>query len=433
MKVAVSSLSRYTHVAEFIDAAQVLNGRHEVRYFLGPTYAAAVKLLESRGIGHTRLLPSAQVDVTTALGTAAGAKSVFALFTDYFLRHAEMVLPNLLDALERWQPDLVLSHLRDYAGITAAEILGIPVVSFGSHGPPHREEPLDPPFGAGIARGAPERELGLMWRLQHHFDERVDAVYNKRLRQPYGLLAIRGTSTYHSRTLTLLSMIPALANRNTPEPPYIRYVGPLFSQRNRSGTPDESALLERISNMPGPRVLLSLGTTYVKPVLESCLAALEHFPGTLIASLGGDAHTRISASRRARSNLIYQPFFTNIGRVLELSDVVVTVAAGKSVMDALACGKPLVCLPQQGEQREIALALRDCGAAEVPCSRKWADDDFANAVERVASEPCYADAAGRLQQQVRQMGGAAFAADLVETVVTRPVSLHNDIAGNTAC
>jgi len=413
VRIAICSLSQFTYVAEFIDAAKRLNKEHEVCYFLGFACQDSIKLLQQKRLPY-QVVGDEQVDITSVLTIPALAKSTYELFKSYFFKHAELILPSLIKTFKAWEPDLVLSHWRDYAGMTAAEIIDVPMVSFGSLISPLRVEGIDPPFGAGVSRDAPKRLQQMMWKLHHKFNKRADQLYNERIRQPYGLDDVCGVSTLHSSQLVLLSTIPTLSNKYSPEPPYIKYVGPLFSGKVESVEADEADKVARIASMPKPRVLVTLGTTHVEILIEKCLEALVAFPGTLIVSLGGKKAIEIG-SLLERKNLIWSFFFSDLNKVLELVNTVVTVSAPKTVLASLAVGKPLVCLPQQGEQYEIAYRLQSLGAAEVPCPRRWDSQTFVRVTEQVATEDRYRKAAAVLRADVKQSGGGDEVVRLINT------------------
>ena len=170
------------------------------------------------------------------------------LFQGHFFRHAELALPALIEYFQRWQPDLILSHFRDFAGSTAAEYLGIPFATFGSHQSPWRIEQLDPPFGAGLDRAAPKRTLEIAWRFHHEFNNRVDTVFNSSVRRPLGLGDIKNSSTLHSNSMTLLSLPSFLSNKNSPEPAHIHFVGPQFTHRFCTPGCQERLQLSRIAH-----------------------------------------------------------------------------------------------------------------------------------------------------------------------------------------
>ncbi len=416
MRIAICSLSQFPYVAEFVDAAQQLSEEHEVCYFIGFYCQDSINLLKKRHLPYQVLLDE-QVNIASVLTVPAAAQSTYDLFKSYFFKHAELLLPSLLESLRAWKPDLILSYLRDYGGMTAAEILDIPMVSFGSFESPLRVEGIDPPFGAGVSRDAPQRMLQLMWKLHHEFNNKVDGLYNDTIRRPYGLSDIRGVSTLHSSKLVLLSTISILSNKYSPDPPYVKYVGPLFSGKVESVDADEGEQIATIASSPKPRVFVALGTTHVEPMLEKCIKALATFPGTVIVSLGGKTHIEIG-SFLERKNVIWKSFFLKFNSVLGLVDTVITVTAAKTVLAALAAGKPLVCVPQQGEQYERAYRLQSLGAAEVPCPRRWDALRLAKVTEQVARESRYSQASSVLQAEIEQSGGV----DEVVRLINAPLS-----------
>jgi UDP:flavonoid glycosyltransferase YjiC (YdhE family) len=398
-RIGVFSLSSFTHVAEGIDLAATLAARHDVRLFTGSPAAAA--LVEDRG-----LACETAFDVLPALAPPH-TRDAFALLAGYFLRHAELCLPRLLPALERWGPDLLLVHLRDYAGVAAAEKLGLPFVSFGSHTSPERVEPEDPPFGAGLGADARPGVKRLMWELQHRLDARLDRVHDERIRKPLGLAPAQGTSTLRSSRLILLGLLPALTPRRTPEPGHVRYLGPLFRGLPGKASPEERRALERLAEAPRPRVFVSLGTVHRDLCLGPVLAALADFDGTLVV-----AGAVPEGPRR-----VAREMFTDVDTVHALVDAVVTTGSGKTVMTALCHGRPMVCVPQQGEQREIAWSLAACGAAAFPCPRRFDPERFRRAVAEVAASRAHAEAARRLGGSIDPAQGFARARMAIEALL----------------
>ena len=397
-RIGVFSLSSFTHVAEGIDLAATLAGHHEVRLFTGSPAAAA--LVEDRG-----LACETAFDVLPVL-SPPHARDAFTLLSG-FLRHAELCLPRLLPALERWGPDLLLVHLRDYAGFAAAEKLGIPLVSFGSHASPERVEPEDPPFGAGLGADASPGVRRLMWELQHQLDARLDRIHDERIRRPLGLAPAKGTSTMRSSRLILLGLLPALTPRLTPEPGHVRYVGPLFRGLGGEVGQEERRALARLADTPRPRVFVSLGTTYRDACLGPVLDALADFDGTLVV-----AGAVPEGPRR-----VAREMFTDVATVHALVDAVVTTGSGKTVMTALCHGRPMVCVPQQGEQREIACSLAACGAAALPCLRRFDPGRLSRAVAEVASSHAHAEAARDLAGSIDQAQGLSRARAAIEELL----------------
>jgi Glycosyltransferase family 28 C-terminal domain len=414
VRIAICSLSQFTYVAEFIDAAQCLNEKHEVCYFMGFYCHSSIQLFHERNIPYQVALDR-NIDINSVLKVPSVAKSVYEIFESYFFKQGELMLPYHIKALRAWKPDLVLSFFRDYAGMTAAEILNIPMISFGSAGSLFRVEGIDPPYGSGVSRDAPKRLLQLMWKRHNEFNNKLDWLYNQTIRHPYGLSDICQVSTLHSNRLGLILNIPSLSNKYSQEPPYIKYVGSLFSGKIASKEENDDAIIEQINSMPKPRVLMCLGTTHSELLIEKCLEALITFSGTVIVSLGGKKDAYL-ASLLNYKNVVWSTFFFDLNRVLKLADAVITVTAPKTVLSSLAASKPVICLPMQGEQYELAYRLESLGAGEIPCPKSWDSQKFAKVTEQVATEERYKKAAAVLQKEIEKSGGVDEAVKAIENL-----------------
>ena len=401
MKIAICSLSSFTHVAEFLDAAQWLGDAHEIRYFPGFRTAAAEQLLEGRGM--PAVYTFAADNDANRLVPLQEANDTDQAFGDYFFRHAALALPGLIRALRGWQPDWVFSHLRDFAGITAAEYLGIPFASFGSHQSPARVEPVDPPFGAGQPRQADGRRIALAWRHHHRFNERMDAVFNARVRRPLGLPDVHGASTLHSTRLTLLTLPSFFSNKSSNEPSYVHFIGPQFCRRACAPDETELRLFDRIRHSPRPRLLIAAGSTYGGRLMPVLLEALTRFEGSIV--IAAEPST-LPPGERSAHNVVCARFFCDMNSLHELVDLVVITGAGKSATDALRQGRPMLCIPCQGEQMENSFALESLGAAKI-CGRRD-EMDIRKQVSALLDDASYRSAARLLGERMKaERSGAA--------------------------
>lgn len=411
MKIAICSMSQYTHIAEVVDAAEYLTQRHEVCYFVGFNTKSTTDLLSGRGIPY-RLLLDPELDIQTAMASADDFRSAEKLFEFFFFRHAELVLPKLIPALESWQPDLIVSSIRDYAGLTAGEVLNKPVATFGVTSP-IRKRDSDPPLFSGVSRDCPERMRKMMWKFHDHFHAKMDPIYNRRIRRPYSLPDISNVSTLHSSELVFLWSIPTLSNKRSQDPPYVKYVGPLSTKKSDSIDREELEIIDRLDSSSRPRVLVTLGTFHSADLLKPVMAALNDYSGTIVVCAGGSSDAELS-KYLAKEDVISRPFFFGINEILKRVDAVVNVANGKSTLEALSFGKPLVCFPRQGEQFEIAHRLQDLKAAIAPCLRKWDATNVCDAVARVTEDERYRQAALELGDEILSSGGAREVERLLE-------------------
>jgi UDP:flavonoid glycosyltransferase YjiC (YdhE family) len=410
VRIAVCSLSQYSYVIKFVDAAQRLNERAQVRYFSGWRFDAAAEVLRQRGLEHEVLLGAPP---RGELFSPARAPTAAAVFEDCFFAQAEQTLPALLLALRAYRPDGLAVHWRDYAGMVAAEVLGVPWISFGSIASPIRAAASDPPFGAGLRRDASAAARRIAWQLKERFDRRIDAQFNTRLAQPFGLRGIAGVSTWCSSRLFLSTLLPSLSNANSPPPAHVRYVGSLFSRAERSA---DGHTVEAIEALPRPRLFISLGTTYAAALLPRCLTAARDLNAGLIVSMGvpaGQASGQrevVELTTGARA-LRVRPFFWRW--TMSCSERMPSSQSVRDRRDGCAVARPAAaCLPQQGEQRDIALAIEERGAGRALIGN-WMGADLNSAMVDVATNPAYSAAAGVLREEARAAGGATVAAAAV--------------------
>lgn len=403
MKIAICCLSQFTYVVSFLDAAEKLNQQHEICYFLGFYDSYSVKILQERNIPFQILL-NPNISLNKTLKNPNCISSTFELFQDWFFKHGEICVPHLLVNLQKWQPNLIIADHRDYAGITASEILNIPFVCLMPLMSPVRVKNVDPPYGSGIIKDASKKKIEFAWQWHEKFNQKIDLLYNQKFRIPYKLSEIENISTLHSYLLTIVCSISSLNNKNTDDPDYIKFVGPLFTGYSNKENRLEKQLIKAIAKMPKPRVLITLGTMFLEDT-QQCLEALANFSGTVIVSLGRQKNTNLKLSRQPK-NLIIRPFFENLRAIIKLSDVIVNIASAKTVLDSLSVGKPLICLPKQGQHRETALILQKLNAGEIPCPLAWKPKQFAQITEKVIEENKYKQAAQTLETEIEKSGKA---------------------------
>jgi len=102
--------------------------------------------------------------------------------------------------------------------------------------------------------------------------------------------------------------------------------------------------------------------------------------------------------------------------VLTEADMVVCHAGMNSVLDPLARGLPMVLMPLAFEQGAVAARAAHTGVAKV-LSPRASVKALAGAIAEARSESRYRARAGVLQAEIAASGGAATAADLIETAL----------------
>jgi MGT family glycosyltransferase len=186
------------------------------------------------------------------------------------------------------------------------------------------------------------------------------------------------------------------------------YVGPLHDQ----GDCDPAALLEGMD----PLVVASFSTTYQhqESALQRVADALGRLPVRGLVTTGD----QVDASEiRAPANVRVESFVPHAS-VLPSAAAVVTHAGLGTVMAALACGVPLVCMPMGREQPITAARVAACGAGV--CLDAEADvDTIRMAVDACLTSPAYRQGAAAMAECIRSSGGTTRAVAELEALARR--------------
>jgi UDP:flavonoid glycosyltransferase YjiC (YdhE family) len=87
------------------------------------------------------------------------------------------------------------------------------------------------------------------------------------------------------------------------------------------------------------------------------------------------------------------------------------------VLESLAEGVPLVCIPLGNDQPGVASRVATHGAGIVVPPRRASAERLRSAVRAVREDESYRNAARRLQSAMAQINGPDLAADIVEDVL----------------
>lgn len=218
--------------------------------------------------------------------------------------------------------------------------------------------------------------------------------------------AARGDLRF-SEHLVLVFSTKALVGAERAFPPHYQFVGPSFVGR-----------VERLDEFPWdwlddvPRVLVSLGTVNAE--------AGDRFYATVIEALGGRDLQVILVAPRDRigtvpSNILVCDHVPQLA-LLDRVDAVVSHGGHNTVCEALARGLPLVVAPIRDDQPVIAQQVVDAGAGVRVRFGRVRPRDLVAAVDEVLTRPCYREAAARIRASFESAGGAAAAAQLLETL-----------------
>lgn len=328
-----------------------------------------------------------------------GMMSGMVRFTDTFCREAPAVLRRIgADAL-------IVDQLEAGGGLVA-EHLGLPFVSTADTMPINREMGVPPPYVGwryDPSEKGMKRNIG-GWRVTDFLLRGVSNAIERNSKM-LGLPPRRRLENCFSPLLQLSQMVPGLDFPRKELPPSFHYTGPF-----RRGSPGEFAL------PPGddrPLVFCTLGTLQgsrvriFRKVAEAC-AGLDL---RLLLTQGGLGQLK-RAERLPGNPLIYD--WVPQEAVLAHTDMMVCHGGINTILEPLAAGIPMVLMPLAFEQSAIAARVEHAGAARVLSHRSSARR-IAEAIAEVEGDPRFRERAQALQREMRQAGGVARAADLIET------------------
>ena len=290
---------------------------------------------------------------------------------------AQRNLPDLLNLISTWQPDILVRENTEYAGYIAAESLGMPHAAFQITAfRPHLIDVVTEPLNRLHA------SVGLP--ANHH----LDALY---------------------RYLLLTPRPPILWNPDAPMPPTthpFRYVA--FNQSGEEALPDWLAHMP-----PQPTVYASLGTVFnhMTSLLSSMLEGLRDEPINLILSVGRNTDPRIFGE---------QPPNVHIERYIPQSlllphcDLLVTQGGSGTMMDALSHGLPMVMIPIGADQPENSRRCAELGLARVLGRGERTAQAIRDAVREILRNPQFMQNAQQIQHAIEDQPTLDYAVSLLE-------------------
>lgn len=343
------------------------------------------------------------------LGKASGPLGIFRVIRDVAAATA-MLVDELPRACERLAVDVIVADQTEAAGGLVARHLRLPFVSVANALPLNREPGIPPPFTGwryDASEWGRERNKG-GYRVSDflmHPHARVIAAAAAHW-QLGPLLTMEDCASPFAQISQTVG--PFDLPRSDP-PPTFHHVGPLRANRRPLGG-------FRMPPRDGrPLVYASLGTLQGDrlALFRTIAAAAKRLNAQLILT-----HAGMLSPTEAASLAGAQVFdFVPQSEVLAHADLAVLHGGLNTVMDALAAGVPIVCIPIAFEQAAIAARIVHAGAGLRVRRRFLSASHLGETMRRVLTERRFREAAGRLSAAIAAAGGVERAADIVEAVL----------------
>ena len=324
---------------------------------------------------------------------------------------ARMVLRDGLEAVRNANLDALLVDETDMSN-NIAECLGLPFISLALI-PPLVNDNRYPPFyfgWSGSQRWWARLRNEIAIRVLTRVARPIFAAVNE-YRVAWGLHVGRHPGEGLSKLAQITQLPRALEFDIEPLPPNLYYTGPFVDALQR---PAVDFPWDRLDGRP--LVFASLGTLQNRSLdlFRKIADACAGLNVQLVISLGGGLEPdRLGA-------LSGDPLVMRFAPQLEIvkrASLVITHAGINTVLESLAEGVPLVCIPLGNDQPGVAARVAAHAAGIVVPPRKANVKRLRSAVRAVLEDESYRRAARKIQAAMSEIDGLELAADIVEDVL----------------
>lgn len=344
-----------------------------------------------------RAIPTKSIPDTLEVWNSDHAGALMGMLNAGFVRANCEALKKLIEDVN---PDVVVDFWNPFA-VIAAHALHKPLVTV-------------------IQANAHPASNGFIWWKEPPAEIPTPTPILNKVLAEYGQPSIRTSSELSVGDLTLVVGMPE--TDPLPATADVRYVGPILWQKPEANLPNwlddlghDKPLIWIYSG--NPRYASSGKTLDSMIVIQACIAALADENVNVVLTTG--YHSLPKEVMPLPSNFHHEPYISGLA-MAERSDLLIHHGGYGSCQTGLFMGKPAVIIPTFSERESNARRVAATGAGvfvtvENHRGEKHVNiDDLRTAVNRVLSEPSYAENAKRISQKLHRYGGASQAAQLIE-------------------
>lgn len=386
--VAMFSFAAHGHVNPSLEVIRELVARgHRVTYAIPPVFAEKVAGVGSEPRPWHSTLPSPDDDPSAWGNTLLD-------HVELFLADAIQALPQLIEAYDGDEPDLVLHDITSYPARVLAHRWGVPAIS------------LSPNL---VAWEGYEKEVAEPMWAEPRKTERGKAYYARF----HAWLEENGITEHPDpfvgRPARSLVLIPRALQPHADrvDESVYTFVGACQGDRVAEGDWTRPAGAEKV-------VLVSLGSTFTdRPEFyRECVRAFGGLPGWhLVLQIG--SHVDPAALGVVPDNVEVRSWVPQLA-VLGQADLFVTHAGAGGSQEGLATATPMIAVPQAVDQFGNADVLEGLGVARHIATTDATAEVLREAALALVDDPEVARRLQAIRAEMANEGGTLRAADLVE-------------------
>lgn len=359
----------------------------EVTYYLTPAYRQAIEATGATFCAY-EAIPDDYFE-SHGLDGSNPPKTALTL-----IKTAQAILPDLLQITRDLQPDIILYDSMCPWGWMVGEVTGIPHVSSMSL---FMFDTL-----LLIRSGASGALIPMMLRNFGKIPKfnRIAGELNKQ----YGIKN-PGFAQFLNATgkITISYTSKMLQPAGDKMPSSIKFVGPAIEPRlDNSDFP-----FDQLSGQP--LIYISLGTVINQNVAfyRQCIEAFGGKPYQVVLSIG--KKTDIAALGAIPANFIVRNFVPQL-EILQKASLFITHAGMNSVHEGLYYHVPLLLVPQQVEQRYVAMRIQMLNAGLMLASTTPSAADLLSNAQRILQDAKFKQGAAEVGKSLKEAGGVQRAA-----------------------
>ncbi|MFE7070227.1 macrolide-inactivating glycosyltransferase [Streptomyces sp. NPDC057620] len=391
--IAMFSVAAHGHVNPSLEVIRELVARgHRVTYAIPPVFAEKVAEAGAEPRLWTSTLPSPDDDPSAWGSTLLDN-------VEPFLADAIQALPQLIEAYEGDEPDLVIHDITSYPARVLAHRWGVPAVSLSPNlvaWEGYEEEVAEPMWAEPKKT---ERGQAYYARFQAWLDENGVGLDPDR---------------FAGRPARSLVLIPKALQPNADrvDESVYTFVGACQGDRAAQGG-------WRRPEVAGRVALVSLGSAFTKQpaFYRACATAFGALPDWhLVLQIG--KHVDPAELGEIPANVEVRDWVPQLA-ILQQADVFVTHAGAGGSQEGMATATPMVCVPQAVDQFGNADVLQALGVARRLPMEEVTADTLREAVLAIADDPEVARKLKSIQAEMAAEGGTSRAADLIEAEIPK--------------
>jgi MGT family glycosyltransferase len=387
--IAMFSVAAHGHVNPSLEVIRELVARgHRVTYAIPPLFAEKVAETGAEPRLWNSTLPGPDDDPS-----AWGSELLD--HVEIFLADAMQALPQLVEAYDGDEPDLVLHDITAYPARVLAHRWGVPAISLSPNlvaWEGYEEEVAEPMWAEprSTERGKAYYARFQGWLEENGIDLHPDAFVGR-----------------PDRSLVLIPKALQPHADRVDERVYT-FVGACQGDRGSQGEWRRPAAAEKV-------VLVSLGSAFTKRAdfYRECVKAFGDLPGWHVVLQIGK-HVDPAELGAVPDNVEVRSWVPQLA-ILRQADLFVTHAGAGGSQEGLATATPMIAVPQAVDQFGNADMLCGLGVARRIDTEEATAEALRAAALALVDDPEAARKLKEVQAEMAQEGGTFRAADLIES------------------